>query len=414
MRSNLSDDLITITQKLMMARERSEILGIASDFNAVIERLIVLESQGSTATLQQHARSVTTIIKFTYKEIQMMSFTFKKEFIANGLAAHVLKKESGRNSYCYEIRYRSNGYNIIASSTDLAEAKRKFLAKTVPGEIEKYYIGKRNNTTIPTNFESFSLFYFETFRKRKVSERTYRNDMYRLKGVIFPVLGKMDITKITPSHCQNLLDNLMRQGKGKTAVEAFNLLSCILKNAIAHSIVQKNPLSLVIKPTYDQEHGVSLSKEEENLLLSSLKDEYLTAIAIMLFCGLRPNELTNREYPPKIEGNFIKAINSKQHKKDIMNVQYKYIPISIRLAPYINGNIPKIPNDQQLRKAFNAILPQHKLYDLRTTFYSRCKECGVDQRAIDEFMGHSLGKIGNAYTNLSFDFLLREGKKIKY
>ena len=288
------------------------------------------------------------------------------------------------------------------------------MAKTVPGEIEKYYIGKRNNTTIPTNFESFSLFYFETFRKRKVSERTYRNDMYRLKGVIFPVLGKMDITKITPSHCQNLLDNLMRQGKGKTAVEAFNLLSCILKNAIAHSIVQKNPLSLVIKPTYDQEHGVSLSKEEENLLLSSLKDEYLTAIAIMLFCGLRPNELTNREYPPKIEGNFIKAINSKQHKKDIMNVQYKYIPISIRLAPYINGNIPKIPNDQQLRKAFNAILPQHKLYDLRTTFYSRCKECGVDQRAIDEFMGHSLGKIGNAYTNLSFDFLLREGKKIKY
>ena len=78
MRSNLSDDLITITQKLMMARERSEILGIASDFNAVIERLIVLESQGSTATLQQHARSVTIIIKFTYKEIQMMSFTFKK------------------------------------------------------------------------------------------------------------------------------------------------------------------------------------------------------------------------------------------------------------------------------------------------------------------------------------------------
>ena len=141
-KSNLSDDLITITQKLMMARERSEVIKIASDCNALIEKLIALENHGNTK-LKKQASSFTTIIKFTNKEIQMMSFTFKKEFIANGLAAHVLKKESGRNSYCYEIRYRSNGYNIIASSTDLAEAKRKFLAKTVPSEIEKYRVQKQ-------------------------------------------------------------------------------------------------------------------------------------------------------------------------------------------------------------------------------------------------------------------------------
>ena len=131
MRSKLSEDLITITQKIMMARERSEVIKIASECNALIEKLIVLENHGNTK-LQKQASSFTTIIKFTNKEIQMMSFTFKKEFIANGLAAHVLKKESGRNSYCYEIRYRSNGYNIQASSTDLREAKRKFLAKTTP------------------------------------------------------------------------------------------------------------------------------------------------------------------------------------------------------------------------------------------------------------------------------------------
>ena len=65
MRSNLSDDLINITQKLMMARERSEVMNVASDCTALIERLIALESQGSIATLQQHARSVTIIIKFT-------------------------------------------------------------------------------------------------------------------------------------------------------------------------------------------------------------------------------------------------------------------------------------------------------------------------------------------------------------
>ena len=66
--SNLSDDLITITQKLMMARERNELMNVASDCTALIERLIALEAQGTLTTLQQHARSVTTIIKFTYNK----------------------------------------------------------------------------------------------------------------------------------------------------------------------------------------------------------------------------------------------------------------------------------------------------------------------------------------------------------
>ena len=412
-KSNLSDDLITITQKLMLARERSEVMNLVSEYTALIEKIMALENQGNKQ-IQEQAKSVTIIMKFTLKEISKMSFTFKKEFIANGLAAHVIKKESGRNSYCYEIRYRSNGYNITASSTDLAEAKRKFLAKTVPGEIEKYYVGKKNDSIVPTNFEAFSYFYFETFRKRKVAERTYRNDTYRLKGVLIPILGKMDITKITPSICQKLLDDLMKTGKGKTAVEAFNLLSCIFKSALAHSIIQKNPLSLVIKPTYEQQHGVALTKQEETFLLSSLTGEMRTAVAIMLYCGLRPNELSNQEYPPIREGNLIKAINSKQHKKDIMNVQYKYIPISPLLAPYVSEEIPKIPKEQQIRNVFNSVLPHHKLYDLRTTFYSRCKECGIDQRALDEYMGHSLGKIGNAYTDLSLEFLLQEGEKLNY
>ena len=50
---SLSDDLITITQKLMMARERSEVMNVASDCTALIERLIALEDQGSIAAYQK-------------------------------------------------------------------------------------------------------------------------------------------------------------------------------------------------------------------------------------------------------------------------------------------------------------------------------------------------------------------------
>ena len=51
-------------------------------------------------------------------------------------------RKSGKNSFIYEIRYRANGYYIIASSTDLRKAKEKFLAKTTPEEIEKYRVQK--------------------------------------------------------------------------------------------------------------------------------------------------------------------------------------------------------------------------------------------------------------------------------
>jgi hypothetical protein len=84
--------------------------------------------------------AVSSVLQFSQKEIEKMANTFKKQFIANGLVARVIKRESGKNTFCYEILYRANGFDISASSTDLAIAKTKFLEKTTPKEIEKYKV----------------------------------------------------------------------------------------------------------------------------------------------------------------------------------------------------------------------------------------------------------------------------------
>ena len=77
-------------------------------------------------------------------------------------------------------------------------------------------------------------------------------------------------------------------------------------------------------------------------------------------------------------------------------------------------NITCMVNRDVIREKFKAVLPNHIVYDMRTTFYSRCKECGIADAARDEFVGHSLGALGNAYTDLSDEYLLREGAKFKY
>ena len=47
------------------------------------------------------------------------------------------------------------------------------------------------------------------------------------------------------------------------------------------------------------------------------------------------------------------------------------------LRPYIeNREILKF-DDEYLRKRLKKVLPNHILYDLRTTFYTRLKECNV-------------------------------------
>ena len=123
---------------------------------------------------------------------------------------------------------------------------------------------------------------------------------------------------------------------------------------------------------------------------------------------MRPNEYETAV----IDGKFIKARNSKRKNGKI---EYKKIPITPMLRPYLEGvSELKFVSVRIMRDRFAKVFPGRRLYDLRTTFYTRCQECGVAPVARDEFVGHSLGELGNTYTDLSDDFLLREGEKLNY
>lgn len=343
-------------------------------------------------------------LKFTQKELNLMPKNFRKEFRVQGCTAHIHKIKSGKDSWCYVIRYRRNGYNINASSTNLEEAKRKFIQKL--NEAEKYG-GKA--PSVPTTFDGFATYYFENFYKRKVSPTSHRIALNQFKNHLLPHFGKTPLRKITPKQCQDLIDKTEADGKCRTVDDLFSLLNMIFKAAIKHSLIVYNPMDMVFHEKHEREHGSALTKDEEKELLEAVKGTpHELSFVVALYTGMRPNEYETAV----IDGKFIKARNSKRKNGKI---EYKKIPITPMLRPYLEGvSELKFVSVRIMRDRFAKVFPGRRLYDLRTTFYTRCQECGVAPVARDEFVGHSLGELGNTYTDLSDDFLLREGEKFNY
>lgn len=367
-------------------------------FNTFIERLFSSNEEKIIDNEKERAEKINSL-----KQSENGISTTKEDEMLNipGICIGNKPRKDGRwQGYIVENGIK---YYVYGRVKDDVKFKIKYLLKNG--------IPKKNNSCafnkVPVTFNSFCKYYFENFRKKIVSEDTFKADMSRFKNYLLPCFGERMIKKISPLDCQNLIEKIQLSGKGKTADEIFSLLSIIFKIAIKHGIIKHNPLDIIFHQTHERKHGKALTKSEEKRFRDALiGSECETALMISLYTGLRPNELRSI----RIEDNIIIAINSKRKNR---KVEYKRIPISTMLAPYLRSDIT-IPSYEKLRLKVKEILPNHILYDLRTTFYSRCKECNISEYAICEFMGHSLGAVANSYTDLSNEYLIKEMQRFTY
>ena len=345
------------------------------------------------------------IVQFTDKEIQQMPKIFRRLILIQKKRCRLRTRQSGKDGTTYEIRYRRDGYDVHACGKTIEIAKANFIEKLKTAQPITKETG--GSSAIPATFTAFSLYHFENFKKEKVSRKHYDNYLRLFNRYLSPRFKETPLTKITPSDCKTILDEVKGQGKGKTADDLHSILNGIFKNAIAHAFIERNPLALILHVQHERENGQAITKADEIALFNALNGSiYEIAAALALYCGLRPNELETAQ----IHGDFIKAINSKRKGGKI---EYKYIPIINRLRPFLPiDGVFHIPNLDMLRRAAKKALPGHKLYDLLTTFYTRCDEMGVAPPARDEFVGHSSGVLTNTYRDLSNEYLLKEGAKL--
>lgn len=392
--------LLTLVAKFIVCDPNSdEFLKLSQEFVAEVQ-----QTDAGQQPLEKCQNEVEGFLKFTEKEIsKMKNKDFTKIFILNGRVAHLRKRIRGKNSCSYEIRFRRGGYNISVSSTDLGIAKLRFIEAVTRADYEQQY------ATVPTTFDKFAEYYIENYWKRKVSPQTYKTELGRYNRHIKPYFGSISIRKITPVYCQRLLDKILEEGHGKTADEVRSMLHGIFDYAVKHTLIRNNPIELTVYTLHERESGTIFTKEEEKQLLQYFEGtEYQLMFAVILYTGLRPNEYKTA----RLEGDFVVAVNSKRKSG---KVEYKKIPVTPMLRPYLVGVTElKFYQEKCLRNQLHRVFPGHTLKDMRLTFNTRCRECGVSDVARMRFMGHSLGKLQNTYTHLSDEYLLEEGKKLNY
>ena len=364
-----------------------------------LDSLFATQPQKDTFNEPENSKSkaVSSLLHFTYKEIKNMATTFKKVFIANGLCAHVLKKPSGKNSYCYEIRYRSNGYDIRAYSTDLTKAKELFIAKTTAQEIEKYRIKDKKTTgnLFCHIFEQWHQYKYGTLCEKE--HNRFRTNFYNLPEE----LRNKPINAITTLD----LDKVMKEVKPRKYEELRTLFNGIFKYAMASGILTHNPVALIKFKRSERQTRGALSEDEIKAFLGRVKAAKYDAIRqfayVLYFFGLRPCEIDQETHR---EGEFLIARNRKRKNGKI---EYKKIPIPTQAQGLIDWDKPLTTNLHRLKvnDTMKELLDGKTAYYLRHTFATTCQQY-VRPDIVDIWMGDSPTRlVGRVYTHFPDKFM---------
>ena len=350
--------------------------------------------------------AVSSKIIFTQQEIKNMSTSFKKAFIANGLAAHVLKRPSGKNTFMYEIRYRANGYNIQASSTDLRKAKEKFLAKTMPNEIEKYRVAnlKANKDTFESIFNEWYMVKSGTITDKALQR--FHVNFYNLPET----LQKKPIKDVRTGD----LNKVMQEVNDRKYEDLRTLFNGIFKYAIASGVITHNPVAMIKFKRAERESHEAFTKSEIATFFNKIKDSKYDRIRqacyILFFFGLRPCEVDEEL---RRDGEFLIARNRKRKNGKI---EFKKIPIPREANDYIDWTQPLTfgVTAKIYYEWYKEIFGDKTPYSFRHTFCTVCQEF-VRQEIVDIWMGDSPQRlIGRVYTHFSDEFLRKEMNKVSF
>ena len=376
----------------------------------IFSSFLTAESNGlqETDTLPTEKRDrQKTGISFTRQEIKKMPTKYRKIFAHGDLIVPYRLRKDG----VYEARVRKKNLHIEVSAKDFDSLKQKFIRALQNNDSPAV---KQNLSQ--TKFGDFARKWLEV-KKNLVKPSTFKEYDRLFQKNLLPTFGHCSLEDIDRDKLQNYLLTFVREGKNRTAEKLSDLLRCIFDVA-SDDFKIPSPMAKVVLPRYQTKKGNALTCEEEaKLVCYCIKNPdgaSSSAILTLLYFGMRQSELASIRI---IGDEWLEIETSKERLgKDIVLRRAPFTPMVRKILPYIDFAKARSTNLHSIASTVKRILPNHHVHELRHTYVSRCKECGVASEVVSLWVGHSLsGTItSTVYTHYSTEFQQKESEKVLY
>ena len=328
----------------------------------------------------------------------------------------------------YEAHYRGNGMDVYASSKDFTEMKRKFIAKLnalSEQGVEPTFPRKKGEEPVTPQKPKRILFYDYVNEWLEIKKRTTKSSSYKeyerlcRYNLIKAFDGKY-IDEITRPDIQKYLFSIVDEGKHRTAEKLQQIMTCIF-DIICDDLNITSPMKKITLPYYEAKKGSALTKEEEKRLvdfcIQNIESAASSALLILLYFGLRKSELATIS----IEGEELTCITSKTRLgKGEVRRTIPFTPVFKRVLGYVDFDKAKATNVHTIDSTMKRLFPSRHTHELRYTFITRAKECGVSGEVVMLWDGHTYDRdvktslIDRGYTTYSREFILKEAEKVDY
>ena len=324
------------------------------------------------------------------------------------------KTRERKNGY-FEIRLRRGGINKSWSGYNLNALKRRCLAWISAENKKRRYFPPESFAPDSLLFGEFAGDFLYNVKKRMVKPETFRIYENIYMNHILPTFESLPLKAIKAAFVQSILNDLNEKAP-RTCEDVKVLLNSIFTYALDNGEITRNPMKAVYIPKHERQTGEALTKAEEAKLISALKGHRMELTYILtLYTGVRACEVNTAVF--NLQENTITFKNGKL--KSYQKEKFRTVPIFPKLKPYI----PRLVSENwrthanNISRAMREFLPntKHTFKDLRHTFTTRARECGIDNEIVSLWTGHSLGNItARVYTHFSPEFMQKEAEKLNY
>lgn len=266
--------------------------------------------------------------------------------------------------------------------------------------------GKTPELSAPL-FEELANAYLQA-KKNKLAKSTIMNMYYKLKGVILPLIGDMNVLTITPSVLERYEEERTREGVKKTTIhrELTDIIT-IINWAVKRGYIYESPLRGYEKPRRDDEVIMPPSVDEINRILACSPAHLIRAICISYYTGLRPGakELFGLRWSENVDWSNQCILVRSADKGGLVA---RMVPVldenfwhemkrwyeldksqSVEYIVHYKGKPVK-----SLKRAFNTakrkagITRRLRLYDFRHAFTTHLLAKGAQLKPVSEMIGH--------------------------